>query len=327
MLELYLTWIVVLVTLHKQKHRIIRRMNEIEKLDAEDDSSFGRLPEDVVLQILNKLINLKTLCVCKLVSKRFNLIVSQVDVISLTSSADSFASPSSLGWSAIWSLLLFRRVKSIRIQVPSSFDSHDLFKWKVNFKISPDSILVLSPNLVYHKKELDVNENNHQEEEEIEDEEEDMEVTIKTFDMLKECLKDVLMRIELLFHVIRLPLLKMVSIMDSSKRGKISLSGAKVAEFKSWLFSYETMKQKLYYLPTDCRISECYVPFLELPVSRYVMKGVYLYLLEWSDHLPDDQYDRFTKIDDDFEDKDEAAYSEAMVEIFKNHRGRIKRME
>ncbi|GJQ98436.1 F-box domain containing protein [Tanacetum coccineum] len=272
-------------------------MNGIEKLHAEDDSSFGRLPEDVVLQILNKLISLKTLCLCKLVSKRFNLVVSQVDVISLTSSTDSFASPSSLGWSAIRSLKLFKRVKSISIQVPSSFDSHNLFKWKVNFKIRPDSYLFLSPNLVYHKKELDVNENGHQEEEEAEEGEEDS-------------LMD----------------LKIVSIKDSSKRGNISLSGAKVTELSSWLSSPSdrTIKQKQYC--TNYRASECYVLLLELPVSRYIMKGVYLSVMDWSD-LPDDNFDRFTKSDDDFEDKDEAAYSEAMMEIFRKHSDRIERLE
>ncbi|GJW55942.1 retrotransposon protein, putative, ty1-copia subclass [Tanacetum coccineum] len=74
--------------------------------------------------------------------------------------------------------------------------------------------------------------------------------------------------------------------------------------------------------------SMCYVPLLELPVSRYVMKGVYPYLVEWSD-LRDDTYDIFMKSDDDDddEDKDEVAYGEATVEIFKNHRGRVERQE
>ncbi|GJX95225.1 hypothetical protein Tco_0349811 [Tanacetum coccineum] len=209
-----------------------------------------------------------------------------------------------------------------------TFDSHNLFKWKVNFKIRPDSYLFLSPNLVYHKKELDVNENGHQEEEEAEEGEEDslMDVSNKKFATLKECLIDVLMRIDLLFHVICLPLLKIVSIKDSSKRGNISLSGAKVNELSSWLSSPSdrTIKQKQYC--TNDRASECYVLLLELPVSRYIMKGVYLSVMDWSD-LPDDNFDRFTKSDDDFEDKDEAAYSEAMMEIFRKHSDRIERLE
>ncbi|GJR14429.1 retrotransposon protein, putative, ty1-copia subclass [Tanacetum coccineum] len=74
--------------------------------------------------------------------------------------------------------------------------------------------------------------------------------------------------------------------------------------------------------------SMCYVPLLELPVSRYVMKGVYPYLVEWSD-LRDDTYDIFMKSDDDDddEDRDEVAYGEATVEIFKNHKGRVERLE
>lgn len=82
-------------------------------------------------------------------------------------------------------------------------------------------------------------------------------------------------------------------------------------------------------LDTIGRMRKCYIPLLELPVSRCMMKDVTLYLFECND-LPNG-YNSFMKsdlVDDDFEDKaeEEAAYNEAVIEIFKKHRGRIQRL-
>ncbi|CAI9277521.1 unnamed protein product [Lactuca saligna] len=49
-----------------------------------DSSSISTLPDEILLQILNRLIDLKTLCFCYLVSRRFSSIVLQVDTISFT---------------------------------------------------------------------------------------------------------------------------------------------------------------------------------------------------------------------------------------------------
>ncbi|CAH1412585.1 unnamed protein product [Lactuca virosa] len=54
------------------------------EVDADASSSFSRLPDEIILQILNKLIDLKTLCFCYLICRRFSSIVLQVDVISFT---------------------------------------------------------------------------------------------------------------------------------------------------------------------------------------------------------------------------------------------------
>nr|XP_043613585.1 uncharacterized protein LOC122585525 [Erigeron canadensis] len=42
-------------------------------------SPFSRLPDDIVIQIYNKIMDLKTLCYCQLISKHLGLIVFQVD--------------------------------------------------------------------------------------------------------------------------------------------------------------------------------------------------------------------------------------------------------
>ncbi|PWA49480.1 F-box domain, Leucine-rich repeat domain, L domain-like protein [Artemisia annua] len=245
---------------------------------ADDSSSFSCLPDEIVLQILNKLVDFKTLCLCKLVSKRFGRIVHQVDTISFTSFTHPLADPpteesiptdilASLGsyWSAIMCLENFGRVKSLRIQVPSSFDNNNLlFKWKIKFGIRVDSFIFLSPNSVFPNKELYVNAN------------------------------------------------------DPGQKVRVSLNGEKVAEMRNLS---EAELRKLHDDIPD-RMSVCYVPLLKLPVSGYVMKGVTLILLGKNDLL--DDIDSFMKLDvNDFEDKEEVAYSEAMIEIVKKHRSRI----
>ncbi|PWA77322.1 F-box domain, Leucine-rich repeat domain, L domain-like protein [Artemisia annua] len=296
-------------------------MNEGKKLCAEDDSSsFGGLPEDRVLQILKKLIDLKTLCLCKLVSKRFTSIVSQAETISFTFSTYPLVDAASLGsyGSAIGSLMTFQCVKSLHIQLPSSFDNHILFKWKVNFRIRPDSFIFLSPNSVCNNKESNVNENSdHGALEELK-----RELIKNNANIVVECLKDVMMRVKLLLHVTRLPSLENVVITDLGKRGKVSLSGGKVDDLNGWISSssVEIIEKSV--------IRQCYVPLLKLPVSGYLMKGVKLYILQWND-LMGDISDSIMKSDNDdaFEDKEEAAYSEALMEIFKKHSDRIERLD
>ncbi|PWA38818.1 F-box domain, Leucine-rich repeat domain, L domain-like protein [Artemisia annua] len=283
-------------------------MNEGKKLCAEDDSSsFGRLPEDRVLQILNKLIDLKTLCLCKLVSKCFTSIVSQVETISFTFSTYPLVDAASLGsyGSAIGSLMTFQCVKSLHIQLPSSFDNHILFNWKVNFRIRPDSFIFLSPNSVCNNKESNVNENSDQGAlEELK-----RELIKNNANIVVECLKDVMMRVKLLLHVTRLPSLENVVITDLGKRGKVSLSGGKVDDLNGWISSssVEIIEKSV--------IRQCYVPLLKLPVSGYLMKGVNLYILQWND-LMGDISDSIMKSDNDdaFEDKEEAAYKTKNIE-------------
>ncbi|GJQ91860.1 hypothetical protein Tco_0002999 [Tanacetum coccineum] len=137
--------------------------------------------------------------------------------------------------------------------------------------------------LVCNDKELNANENGQEVEER-----EDQELALKKAAIRPECSKDAMMRVKLLIHITCLPLLENVSIMDSRKRGKVSL--------------------------------------------RYVMKGVKLYLVKWNDLSRKNDgslmmnYDD-VDVDDDFEDEQEAAYSEAMREILNKHKERLVRIE
>ncbi|PWA44693.1 F-box domain, Leucine-rich repeat domain, L domain-like protein [Artemisia annua] len=297
----------------------------------DDSSSFTRLPDEMVLQIICKIINFKTLCLCELVSKRFLRIVHQIDTIYFTSFTDPIADPpskevipydtlASLGSyrSAIICLNKFGRVKSLRIQVPSSFDNNHLFKWKIKFGNGVNSFIFLSPSSVYHDKQLYVKANGHQEEEA-----EELESYSKKSDIAFTCLEEVYLWIVTLNPITNLPLLEDVTITDSGKRGKISL---KVAELRYLLHSFSEAELKKDKLDIPRRISRCYVPLLELPVSGYVMKGVTLYLFGKNDLL-DENIGSCMNIDlNDSEDIEEAAYSEAVMEMLKKHRGRFQRI-
>lgn len=188
-------------------------MNKFQK--AEDDSSsFSRLPDEIVLEILNKGMDLKSLCVCKLVSKRFNLIVLQVKAIyyAALGSFAQFKSYLSMFSREFTSSRLLKKLKSLSIQVPC-IDHPCLFKWKINFGLNRfDSFKFLSPNSVYHKKGLFVDETGQ---------EEDTELNTKKLDITLKCLSDVKRRISiLLLHIISFPLLEKVSITDSGKSGR-----------------------------------------------------------------------------------------------------------
>ena len=150
-----------------------------------------------------------------------------------------------------------------------------------------------------------------------------MELYHKKREIAFQCLEDVLMKFVLLRDpVTNLPLLQDVSVTDQGQKVRVSLNGEKVAEMRNLSEAGEL--KKLLDIPR--RLSKCYVPLLKLPVSGYVMKGVTLLLFGRNDLL-DDDIDSFMKFDvNDFEDKEEFAYSEAMIEIVKKHRSRIVRV-
>ncbi|KAL8196095.1 hypothetical protein R6Q57_025095 [Mikania cordata] len=101
--------------------------------DAPDSSSLNRLPDELILQILSKLVDLKILCACLLVSKRFSSIVLQVDTISfiaplLTASCsdkntagdvDSTGFPKNLFWSLL-NGVVFKPIHFLRRMVGPS---------------------------------------------------------------------------------------------------------------------------------------------------------------------------------------------------------------
>lgn len=303
-----------------------------------DYSPFSCLPDEIIFQIFIKIIDFKTICFCKLVSKQFSSIVHQLDAISFivppsNSDSDTLVADACLRRhsfrSAILSLEKFTLLKSLNIQLPSSppnfiidIDDIVLFKWKAKFSIDKlDSLVFLVPNSIYS---ITNNTNSYG----TIQENEERWLTFQKLDIAYYCLLDAVLRFDMLLGFIKgFPFLENVYIKDSEKKGTVSLSGGQIVEFRKWLISsHESIERKLKHskdIPGS--VSVCYIPLLELPVSRYVMKGVTLILM-MRDDLADNEDYSFIK-DSDFEDNDEAgAYTEAVMEIYNKHRGSIEMM-
>ncbi|KAK9059106.1 hypothetical protein SSX86_021725 [Deinandra increscens subsp. villosa] len=363
-------------------------MNATEKFHEEaaaDSSSLNRLPDEIILQILTKLVDLKTLCFCHLVSRRFSSIVLQVDTVSFiapllnppTSDHNTDSDPAATGfpkklfWSLINGVVLkpihllrrmvvpstrplppiissfygdsfrsavsflskFRGVKSLSIELPSSthrgIDNSCLFKWKVKFGNRIESFLFLSPNSI-----SDTNSSSHVKQnnniENIEEEEEETEPSIDSFKqkvhIAFQCLKDVIVRHRMLLYFMKdLPVLEKVCITDSGERGRLSLSGGKLAEVREWIHSApDNVKPQMNRIEVPVNVSQCYVPVLNMPVSGCVMKGITLVVMRMDDVEGED--DCFTNGEDGFGDRVELAYSEAVMEILENHKDKMKRL-
>ncbi|KAI3503969.1 hypothetical protein L1887_32493 [Cichorium endivia] len=310
------------------------------KEDADASSSFTRLPDEIILHVLNKLIDSKTLICCYLVSKRFSSIVLQVDAISFTAPFlhrripdENTVSNYTPSWhlppelssfyreflgSAYRFLSKFKRVKSLCATLPSSseigIDNTSLFKWRVKFGNRIESFIFLSPKSVRDKDGFYLNQ--------IGDEEENIELINDLFnqkiDISFQCLSEGMASHTMLLFILKdLPMLEEVSITGSDRRGKLFLSGEKLREVKEWVHSAsETMMSRVE-LPDIVR--KCYIPVLKLPVSGYVMKGIHVILMEMKGFQGGN--DGLMNSNNGFEDKEEAAYTEAVMEILNKHKG------
>ncbi|CAH1412587.1 unnamed protein product [Lactuca virosa] len=322
----------------------MKKIVKSRKKKNADASLFSRLPDEIILQIVNKLIDLKTLCFCYLVSKRLSSIVLQVDTISFTAPLDpnipdkntisdvdpsrpnppklsSFFGESFL--SANGFLNTFTGVKSLYMEFPSfghrDIDNNCLFKWKVKLGHKALSFIFLSPSSICDKDGLYLNGNVG--------EEEDLELLS---DLLKnklaisfQCLQDVIAWYVMLLHLLNnLPMLEEVSITDLGRRGRLSLSGKKLREVKEWVHSAsETVFDRV---EVPDMVSKCYIPVLKLPVSGYVMKGVFCAVMEMKD-LHGENDNGLLDSENGFEDKEEAAYIEAMKEVLEKDNGMMQR--
>ncbi|CAI9277517.1 unnamed protein product [Lactuca saligna] len=309
----------------------MKNIVKYRKEDADASSPFSRLPDEIILQIINKLIDFKTLGFCYLVSKRFSSIVLQVDAISFTvpfidpnipdkntvddvvpsrpfpPMVSSFFGESFL--STYTFLSKFKGVKSLSIELASfghrAIDNRCLFKWKVKFGNRIESFMFLSPHSVYDKDGSSLSGNG--------DEEEEENLVIhgmfrRNFEISLQCLEDVIAWHIMLMDIVKdLPMLEEVSITDSGRRGRLSLSGEKLIEVKEWVNSASKAEFSRVEVPTV--MSNGYIPLLKLPVSGYVMKEIYFGVMKMKDL--EGGNDGVMSIENGSEDKEEAAYTEA----------------
>ncbi|CAH1412574.1 unnamed protein product [Lactuca virosa] len=209
-------------------------------------------------------------------------------------------------------LIKFKGVKSLCIELLSSglrAVDNRLLKWKVKFGNRIESIIFLFPNSISDKDGLYLNGNG--------DEDENKRRRIPY-----QCLKDVTARHMMMLYLVKdLPLLEEVSVTDSRGRGRLSLSGKKLSEVKEWVHS--TSETVFNRVEVPDIVNNCYIPVLKLPVSGYVMKGIYFGVIEMNGFQGGN--DGLMNSEDGFEDKEEAAYTEAMMEILEKHKGMMHR--
>lgn len=212
-------------------------------------------------------------------------------------------------------------MKSLCIQLPSTnhkgIDNSLLFKWKVRLSNRIESFIFLSPNSISDTHRSFVNEDEM---------EEDVNLFKQKVHIAFQCLKDVIVRHRMLLYFIKdHSLLETISITDSGKRGRLLLSGGKLVEVREWIRSdSDSVKPQMNRIDIPVSVSQCYVPLLNLPVSGCVMQGVTFVVMQMMDL--GNGNDGFMNGEDRFEDAEDAAYSEAVMEILENHNGRMKRL-
>ncbi|KAL3828681.1 hypothetical protein ACJIZ3_017483 [Penstemon smallii] len=305
----------------------------MEKLRNEEVESqlgyFDRLPKEVVLSILSRMDDLKLLCRCSLVSKRFALMIYCIRAVSVSLPSigmDSLEAHTytrmlfKLGCSGeeipefVKFLHNFRELESIYVEFSClrSPCISPFLKWKA-ICTSPgpviQSVLCLVPSSMRKKSEH----------EEQEDEEEEETIACNLQSWLKDCsflpLKccrewPVILCLIIKYH----NSLQNVTITDSCKHGKFVMRNEQLVEWRNSSLSKEFSTEMF---PKTFRLS--FVPELHLPMSGYLMKRVLFMSMDFlGESDPGAEYDAMTW---DYDDE-EKVVGESVREILTEHRDR-----
>ncbi|PWA53207.1 F-box domain, Leucine-rich repeat domain, L domain-like protein [Artemisia annua] len=313
-------------------------MNEIEKSpETNNPTSLNHLRDELILQILTRITDLKTLFICHVVSKRISSITLHIHTISFTAANVTISNnPNNFSHSLLNTLILkplhfIRRAvlpppkplpPIISLFYDHSFRSAFLFLTKFRFL---KTLLVELPysrhkgvddsSLYKWKVGFDnkidslifvlpnfVSYNYSNNMNEL------CESTWFMNDAFRkkvhipfQCLKDVIVRHRMLLYFIKeFPLLERVAISDSVRCGRLSLSGGRV----------------------PVSVSTCYVDVLDLARSGCVMRDVTFVVMEMSEDIGSVTGDYEFKD----EDEEEGVYSEAVIEILENHKDKMKKL-
>ncbi|KAF7120837.1 hypothetical protein RHSIM_Rhsim13G0214400 [Rhododendron simsii] len=293
------------------------------KEEEEAENPFHCLPDDVVLNIFDKVSHIKWLCRCFLVSKRFASLVSRVQTLSITSDISRVETASEqfslrLHVSGLVFLAKLSQIRALNIEIRSDFvdDNDSVFKWGANFP-QPDSVTVLyatslSKMTGSEKKEAVETENGITQED-----------VHRREVVAVECIKCAIRSVGILCYVVLgYPMLQSVTICDSMNKGvKLCLGGEKLEECRN-AFDFEWVrllgKRAESWTQENMKIG--YVPVLELPVSGCVMKGVTVMNFRM---FADDNSEVETAMVDAFAEE-HGVFLEAVVQILEKHRDGIE---
>ncbi|KAF7119768.1 hypothetical protein RHSIM_Rhsim13G0215600 [Rhododendron simsii] len=293
----------------------------------EEENQFQRLPDDVAVNIFNKVSDMKWLCRSFVVCKRFASLIPLVQKVSIKANAGDYLSiprdfhklPSSP--LNVWGpeiLAKLTQIRSLNLDLVSYFvaDNDSVFKWGAKLASHFDSLTLLYAASLSKMKESE-------EEKEEEDDETDYERTqeeqICRFHLAFDCAKEVMLRPRILCRVIlKYPMLQSISITDSMNKGvRLYLEGEKLVECRNAIMCPEEAVPRT---QENMPVWVGSVPVLQLPKSGYVMKGVTIVHVSNGD---DSESDAQLAMVDAFAEE-QGVFSEAVVQILKNYKDSIK---
>ncbi|XP_058198600.1 F-box protein AUF2-like [Rhododendron vialii] len=325
------------------------------------ENQFQRLPDDVVVDIFDKLSDIKCLCRCFMVSQRFSSLIPRVQTLSIKTQIWDFLSlslklsepenPQGNGFLGKFSKFLIsnlvlkplRYLPDLTLSPCSRFNlSGVLFFRKLtqirslnieipsDFMDENDSFFKWGTNFpkldsitVLYASCISKIMESEQEDETNND------ITLEEIDrrlaVACKCVKVALLWVCILSYVVEFyPMLESFTICDSMNKGvKLCLGGEKLVECRN-CFSVNKFVS-LMERPNFSRRENMkvgYVSVLELPMSGYVMKG--LTIMNFRICADDDSEAGKAMVDAFVEEQ--SVFSEAMVQIWENRKDGIKAM-
>ncbi|XP_058198603.1 F-box protein AUF2-like [Rhododendron vialii] len=328
------------------EHWVKKKRKKKKEEEEPAENQFHRLPDDVVVNIFDKVSDVQSLCRCLVVSKRFSSLIPLVQTLSFKTNA--------------WDYINFPRYESEDALVNGSLGEISKFfiielllktlLYFLNPSLSP-CLLLNASGLVFLDKltrvrslnlELVSDFNVHKDsafkwgaqftsnlksvtflyatsfsklmkskEEEIENEITHKEL-LRRVNLAINCLKEAVLRLGILSPVIaKNPNLQSITITDSNNKGvKLCLSGEKLVKCMN-AFDLETAIMRV-----------GYVPVLRLPMYGYVMKRVTIVHFNL---YGDDDSDAKTAMFEAFAEE-QGVFFEAVVQILENHKDIVKAM-
>ncbi|XP_058198604.1 F-box protein AUF2-like [Rhododendron vialii] len=295
--------------------------NWAKKKNVEEENHFQRLPDDVVVNIFDKLSDIKWLCRCLVVSNRFSSLIPLIQTVSIKTNVVDCLSLSG----NVCDLEFFAKltqIRSLNLDLVSDFDANkdSVFKWGAKFTSDLDSLTFLYAASL--SKRMESEEEDEEEEEEAEDDKTENEVTqeeqFRRLYLAMDCVKEGLWWLLILSRGIRnYPMLQSITITDSTNKGvRLYLGGEKLVDCRNAFKNDIKCPEEAVPRQESIRVGS--VPVLQLPMSGYVMKGVtivHVKLCRGDDSESDAQ---LAMVDAFAEER--GVFSEAVVQILKSYK-------
>lgn len=319
-----------------------------------EEDQFRRLPDDVVLNIFNKLSDMEWLCRCLAVSRRFSSLIPRVQIVSIktniwTGSTETHQNPrpkfcflekfskfltnyflrrplryfpnlallpsSQLkNVSGLVFLSKLTQIQSLTIEIPSDF-----------IDTNDNSVVKWGINITKKIDSVTVLYATSLSQTMGAEEGGDETPNAITrgeenhrVSLATQCVRDAVLWVGILCYVVEnYPMLQRVTIIDPKRVGvTLCLGSEKLVECRN---SFNLSKMNLLSKRVESWTREDwkvdYVPVLELPMSGYVMKGVTIVNFKM---LADDYSEADTAMVDAFAEE-QGVFSEAVAQILENH--------